>query len=333
MPADFERCVKDVMKQGKSKSSAYAICTAQFKKAGKKFRDSADKLLFEYAVPISENFLDNSDFVIKGIAINETTTSNGHKFVAEELKKAANTLVGVPLLKDHNNSVDAIIGRVKGASFDESLKNIPFVAKVNDKTVQELIKRGDLNTVSIGAAVNPRDIEELDDGTIIPRNIVFKELSLVAVPADPGATFQVALSEAFKGLKESYSSHDEIEVEGGLEMAEEETKLPEEEESKEEPEVEESVDLKKVLARLDKLEKEAVGLKTENADLRKKYADELAKANAKEADVDEQPKESEESKEPEEEEDDEVEEASEYKFIEGTGSLKGNSVTLIRNKY
>jgi hypothetical protein len=36
MPAKLERCVKKVKKQGKSKSSAYAICTASLKKAKKK---------------------------------------------------------------------------------------------------------------------------------------------------------------------------------------------------------------------------------------------------------------------------------------------------------
>ena len=33
MPAKLERCVKKVQKGGKSKSSAYAICTASLKKA------------------------------------------------------------------------------------------------------------------------------------------------------------------------------------------------------------------------------------------------------------------------------------------------------------
>lgn len=34
MPKKLERCVTDVMKQGKNKSSAYAICTASLQKAG-----------------------------------------------------------------------------------------------------------------------------------------------------------------------------------------------------------------------------------------------------------------------------------------------------------
>lgn len=36
MPKKLERCVKQVQKQRKSKSSSYAICTASLKKKGKK---------------------------------------------------------------------------------------------------------------------------------------------------------------------------------------------------------------------------------------------------------------------------------------------------------
>ena len=43
MPADFDRCVQQVMKQGKSKSSAFAICTATFKKAGKSTENTDNK--------------------------------------------------------------------------------------------------------------------------------------------------------------------------------------------------------------------------------------------------------------------------------------------------
>lgn len=36
MPKKLERCVTQVLKQGKNKSSAYAICTAALKKGKKK---------------------------------------------------------------------------------------------------------------------------------------------------------------------------------------------------------------------------------------------------------------------------------------------------------
>lgn len=35
MPAEFNSCVRKVMGQGKNKSDAFDICTAQFKRAGK----------------------------------------------------------------------------------------------------------------------------------------------------------------------------------------------------------------------------------------------------------------------------------------------------------
>ncbi len=38
MPAKLDRCVKELMKQGKSKSSAFAICTASLKKKRRKKR-------------------------------------------------------------------------------------------------------------------------------------------------------------------------------------------------------------------------------------------------------------------------------------------------------
>ena len=51
MPVDFDRCVADVTKQqikkGKSakaaRSSAFGICTAQFKKAGKRYKEMERK--------------------------------------------------------------------------------------------------------------------------------------------------------------------------------------------------------------------------------------------------------------------------------------------------
>ncbi len=149
----------------------------------------------QFTRPITESLNDQEglgQFVIEGTAISEGTTSNGHVFLREELKKATGSLINVPLLKDHNNSVDSIVGRVLASQFIS--KSIQFRARVSDKNIQEQIRKGDLNTVSVGASVDPKDIEELDDGTIIPHNITFKELSMVAIPADESATFSIANS-------------------------------------------------------------------------------------------------------------------------------------------
>ena len=139
-----------------------------------------------YNVPIAEAGLLNNEFIIQGVAINATITSNNHKFLNEELRSSAGTLNGVPLLVDHKNEVSSIKGRVILGEFDEANSRINFKAKVVDNEIKNMIKEGLINSVSVGAAV--KDIEEGDDGILIPKGITFKELSLVAVPADSGAT-------------------------------------------------------------------------------------------------------------------------------------------------
>jgi len=160
------------------------------------------KLNFE--VPIKENAFFNNEFLIKGTAISSTITDTNHKFLPEELDKAALTMTGIPLLVDHDNRVDSVIGKVKQGFFDNVSQNIEFEASVSNKSVQEKIKEGIVNSVSIGATV-----EELaeEDGTFVPKGIKIRELSVVAVPADPNAkfevvsnapNFQMALTQALK---------------------------------------------------------------------------------------------------------------------------------------
>lgn len=152
-----------------------------------------------YNVPITESGIMDNDFLIQGVAINATITSNNHKFVAEELRSSANTLNGVPLLVDHDNSIKSIKGRVLKGEYDENNSRVNFKAKVVDSEIKRMIKDGLINSVSVGATV--QEIEEGMDGILIPKGICFKELSLVAVPADAGATFTTSLAEAYKSNK------------------------------------------------------------------------------------------------------------------------------------
>jgi len=170
-------------------------------------------ITLNYAVPIKVTEIfgenDSNEFIIQGVAITSSMTDNGHLFVPDELRTSATSLVNRPLLKDHNDSVDSIVGRVVKAEFDEVGQHIAFQAKLNETPqglgVRELIKSGDLNTVSIGATV--KSFEEAEEG-IIPRGIKFKELSLVATPADDNAqfifrgnTFDLALKAAWSEVK------------------------------------------------------------------------------------------------------------------------------------
>lgn len=159
------------------------------------------QLMFEYLVPIKESVSVGKDFIIKGVAINETTTRNNVRYMGEELSKAAPSLQGKPILKDHENSVDNIIGRVMKSSYDPMMKCVCFEGKVMEKKYQEMITDGRINSVSIGAMVSSVETSEEEGSPMIPRGIDFVELSLVAIPADPNAGFAQAMCESFKKEK------------------------------------------------------------------------------------------------------------------------------------
>ena len=157
---------------------------------------------FTYNVPIKEALSSKNEFKIKGVAINSTLTRNGVEFLPEELKMSAKSLVGKPLLKDHTNTIDSIVGRVTHAYFDDKSKNIQFEADVLDSSVREKIDSGLIGSVSVGASVQDLEMSENEEH-MIARGIDFVELSLVAVPADPNAGFTKAIQQAFQLKQET----------------------------------------------------------------------------------------------------------------------------------
>lgn len=287
------------------------------------------ELKLNYLADIQEQGFMNGEFIIQGTAINAVTTSNNHKFLSEELQKSASTLKGVPLLKDHENTIDSIVGKVLSSEFVPQMDKIDFRAKVMDEKSQELIKEGLLNTVSVGAIV--KDIEE-EDGLFIPRGITFKELSLVAVPADSGATFQIALKEAYNTKEGSDKSH--LNITREVKMTEEETQTSEETpEVQTEPEVEPEAKAEEETKEPEPTETaEEVEAKIKKAQLILKQLELKALQESiklKEADADEVPVEEPAKEEPKEEEaEEEVEEG--YKFEQNFGAIRGGSITLVR---
>lgn len=153
----------------------------------------------EFSVPQVEEII-NDDFFIRGTAISETITHNGHKYIAEELQKSASTLMNKPLLVDHNNSIESIKGKVIKAYFEPKSRTIQFEAKIMDKNIREMVRDGRISTVSIGAYA--QELVKDEDGSYIAKGIKFAELSLVAVPADENATFAMAMYEAFHTIQE-----------------------------------------------------------------------------------------------------------------------------------
>lgn len=276
------------------------------------------ELQLSYNVPITESSTQDGEFIIQGTAINATTTDNGHKFLVEELRPSAASLTGVPLLVDHNNLVENIKGRVLSGTFNEVEEKVDFRAKVVDEKTIKLIKEGLLNTVSVGA--NVKEIEESEDGSVIARGIKFKELSLVAVPADEGATFTIAMSEAYNKMKESKDEDKEDlqDLKGGLsEMSEENN-----------DKVIETIE-KMSKAFDEKLDALAAQVKEmKEADIDEEESKEETKEESEEESTEEKEEEkseSEESEDESEEDEESTKESSKYNIVEGNGSLKGGS--------
>lgn len=178
------------------------------------------------------------DFIINGTAINSTITLNGVEFTGEELQKSAISLKNKPLLKDHNNSIDAIVGRVTQATFNENGQKVDFIAKVMDEKMQKMINDGRITSVSVGAMVQDLEEIETDDSSHLRAiGIDFVELSLVAVPADPNAGLAQAVMASYE-LKQSMNTQKE------------ETKVTEKTETNEKI-LQENADLKAKLAKIE----------------------------------------------------------------------------------
>jgi len=217
MPPEFDRLRQKIAKSLKGKknprtkkpytdSEIYAIAVAAWKKThGGKApgRESLKDVVLNYSVPIIAEGIANlrrKDFVIRGTAINETITRNNIKYIGEELEKAAPSLVGKPILKDHKHEVDSIIGRVSESIYQN--KGIQFGGIIKDSKSKEMIQDGRITNVSVGAKV--KDLIKVEgegeaETHFIAKGMEFLELSLVAVPGDPNATIMQAITEAFDG--------------------------------------------------------------------------------------------------------------------------------------
>src|SRR3990167_4557808 len=143
--------------------------------------------------------------MVHGTAAKEVISRNGIKYVAKELEKATPTLKGKPILKDHKNTVDNIIGKVINAQYNAEEKAIKFQGLIVDEKIQKLITNGLLNHVSIGASVkNLHQEETAGQKYMVAEGIEILELSVTPVPgiADasimPGENLAIAMQEAYE---------------------------------------------------------------------------------------------------------------------------------------
>jgi len=174
-------------------------------------KKTKDWRLMEFCMPITEAVNSGNDFMIKGVAINETTTRNGITYVASELQEAAPSFRNKPIMTDHSGSIKDIVGRTtENVNFNSANKSIDFEGRIMDSKIKEMINDGRITDVSIGAKVSDL-VKNEKDGSIVAVGMEGLEISLVAVPGDPGANLANSLSEAFK-LKEMDMSGEDIDL-------------------------------------------------------------------------------------------------------------------------
>ena len=229
MPKEFDDLIKKVKvslrkahpnwSEDRLNNAAYGTATNIWKKKYGK-APSRENLTVEFYAPIliSEGVKVDSDFEIEGTAITETITRNGIKYTAEELESAAPSLKGKPILKDHRNEVDAIVGKVMDSSFGANA--VRFRGKIMDEKVKQMVRDGRINNVSIGARVRElKDEESNGEKFVIAKGIEFLELSLTPIPGDPSAGITLMQAIAEKYDLDEYEEDDDMEEKKEIEEA------------------------------------------------------------------------------------------------------------------
>jgi len=144
-------------------------------------------------------------YLVSGVAIGEnevTLGANGPKFWPEaELREGAQSLVGVPLTKNHDDkSVESVVGEVIDAGYEPG-EGIVFEAEVDDEELATKIARGRLE-VSVHAL--HKDGGRTGEGELIVEDPLFLDLSLVPRGGSPSNFIEAgnSSSEVLASLSE-----------------------------------------------------------------------------------------------------------------------------------
>lgn len=214
-------------------------------------------------------------FFIAGNAIEVGVSRNKVNYSPEELKIAAKTLIGKPLLLNHgDNDVRNIMGKITDASFENN--GVPFKAEIDtdEHTILSKLRKGYINSVSIGADYKSIDVDK--EGIKHPKGLEFLELSLVPIAGVPNATISQVIEERFEikkmedenmekeglqaKIEELEKANKSLQTEKEellIKVKEEEDEEKPEDEEKKEPEKPEESAVTKLEERIKELEKKA----------------------------------------------------------------------------
>jgi hypothetical protein len=112
----------------------------------------------------------------------------------EDIKKSMNSWVGIKLYKDHSAykkirigepvPIDMVVGKIVSVSSDKKEPALNFVAEIYDRDVAYKMLKGLITFVSVGF------LSDMDSNRN-RINIEPKELSLVEIPRDKNAKFNI----------------------------------------------------------------------------------------------------------------------------------------------
>lgn len=129
---------------------------------------------------------------IQGIAAREGISKNNRKYTSKELKKFAPTLIGRPILRDHESLTTNVIGKVTHAESIDGGKIVTYKGWVKGAEDIERIKDGRISEVSIGAISKRVVKEDKDDDFVIPIDMSAMELSTTPTPGIDGTSMTIS---------------------------------------------------------------------------------------------------------------------------------------------
>lgn len=216
--------------------------------------------------------MSNDKIKISGIAVKEGTSRNKRKYIAKELNKFAPTLIGRPILKDHEGITDNVIGKITSAESLDEGKIVTYEGWVKEDGTGliEKFKDGRISEVSIGAMAGKIVKDKDDDSLIIPLEMEGLELSTTPVPGNRGTSLfinpsigeEIDMSETgIKNMIEDYSNSHSTDIISDLDKIKKEDIM----ESKEQKTVEDTND--KSIELMKSMKEELETLKKQNESL------------------------------------------------------------------
>jgi len=126
---------------------------------------------------------------VAGIAIKPGISKNGILYNIEELNRFTDTLIGRPMLKDHQGLCDNTVGLIENSSNrGDGIVMYEGWVKEDGTNLLEKIKDGRIHEVSIGAFAKKLVKESEDDDYVIATGLEAMELSLTPTPAVKGTS-------------------------------------------------------------------------------------------------------------------------------------------------